>query len=203
MKEKDVQIEEVAAISECEETAKVALLNFKHAFAEDSREDLSKIKETTLLSSKYYSVDRRLIQSEKVQHILAVVLGTGTDPNLVRKNLVPTSLALLIKLRETSLRSVGTTTFKVSCEIRLPVDLGGEVVNIVIEVAPIFATKMIPVTAFIDKSVGSVEFERRRIISGSGRPVPIVSSLPNATMPHIGLVEMEKTKKRPYWRSLS
>lgn len=78
-----------------------------------------------------------------VHHIVTVVLDPEAGLDLVRKDVIPTSVTPLIKLVETSLRSAGDATCKVSGLTRLPADFGGQVVIVVFRVATILATKVI------------------------------------------------------------
>lgn len=86
------------------------------------------------------------------------------------------------------------TAFKASGVIFLPIDFEGEVVDVVPRVAHILATKMILGKAFIDKFIKSIEPERRHIISETGRQLPILVSITDATTTHIGLEKAKRDK---------
>lgn len=58
-----------------------------------------------------------------------------------------------MRTTKTSLTPAGDTNFKVSGVIRLNINSGGELANVVFGVSPVLATKIIHDTAFIDKSV--------------------------------------------------
>lgn len=66
--------------------------------------------------------------------------------------------------------------------------------NVVFEAASILSTITVLRTAFINKSDRSIEPKRSRL-SGTDRPVLILTSFGNATVAHIGLTEAEKDKE--------
>lgn len=157
---KTVQVQEATASAKCKEAV---LVNANYVLTQDYSEDMGEFEKTTIFTSKCYKVDVRLIQSEEVHRNVTAVLDSGAGPNLVRQDVIPTSLIPLIKPIKTSVRSAGDTTFNVNGVIRLPIEFEREVINVVLGIAPILATKMILGTAFIDKPAKSIEPQRCRM----------------------------------------
>lgn len=114
---------------------------------------------------------------------------------MVRKEVILTSLALLVRSVKTSLGSAVDTTLKISATFRVLIVPGGKATNVVFGVAEILATKMILSTAVIYMSFRSNEPVRHCIALDVSRPLPILESLINATTAQIGLFDTEKEKE--------
>lgn len=117
---------------------------------------MSELEKATLFSSERCNVNVRLTHSDEVHYFVTAVLDTGGDPNLVSQEVIPSPLTPLSRPTKICLSFAGDTTLKMSCVFRLPIDVRGELVNVVFEVAPILGTWKILSTAIIDMSFKSI-----------------------------------------------
>lgn len=102
-KKKCVQVQEVADLLKCREAEKTPSVNVNYAFTEEYNEDFSEFGKITSFSSKGYNADVRMIKSNEVHHLVTAVFDTEAGPDLVRKDVIGTSLTPLIRLIKTSL----------------------------------------------------------------------------------------------------
>lgn len=65
-----VQVQKDAVLLKCEEAAEAALVNVNHASTDDFDVEMNEFKKTTLFSSKYYKVYVRMVQPDKVHHLV-------------------------------------------------------------------------------------------------------------------------------------
>lgn len=88
------------------------------------------------------------------------------------------------------------TTFKISGVICLLIDIGEHVANVMLEVSPILATKMIFGPDFIDKTVRSIQLGLLSIVPEIGLLGPILASFTDAVTAHIDITETENDKEK-------
>lgn len=118
----------------------------------------------------------KILTNKEMPALATATFNTGAGPNLIRKDVLPTSWIVHLLPIRVSVNAAGDVAFRVGGVIRHLVEFGGLKIKAVSGAAPKLATKTILGTSFIDREIDRIETKCRQIIPRSVYTVAIVAT---------------------------
>lgn len=154
---------------------------------DDSVKHNEESEKATLFNAKCSEVDVRKSGRKKISRMLTAISNTLVGANLIRRDTLPTDPTHDMQKTHISMGSPGDYKFKKDSVMEHWVGLGGHVNQVIFDMAPTLATKVIFCTAFIDKHVKCIELDQRLVIPKKKSKVSIFTSFSKGAIATIDL----------------
>lgn len=119
-------------------------------------------------------------------------------PNLTREDVLPPDSCQCSKTFKTSLNSIRDMTFTWKGVFGLHIDIGEDLVSKLFRKASVPTKEIMCETAFIYEHIQRIETSWRFLVPRRENPTPVLASLSNDVLSHLGEEQKENFKRHVY-----